>query len=206
MDLTVADSWKVGTHNLTAKDSGGFSTQNGVILAFVPQGEAHTPGPYGAPPDDTSFVLDANVRYQSTGTTRQSGSYKDLLIVTGHADPAGGTVCQAIDNGQPQIQDGDAGNGYTFHRTFVWSCKGSYKGGKLTYIETTVGDKNVFSNGVTCKDKTPFVTQELDGTFTSSNTIRGIMKGDRTNFTCDQGVGNGNDGPYKGTWTGQELG
>ncbi len=68
--LMITTAWAVGKHTLTAKDASGYMTKAGVPVVIVPQGQAHTPGPNGAPPDDMSFTLSASVHVQDAGTGR----------------------------------------------------------------------------------------------------------------------------------------
>lgn len=201
-DLTVTDGWAVGNHTLTAKDASNYATKSGVTLVIVPQGQAHTPGPNGAPPDDSSFTLNANLQVQDAVTGQQLGSVTETLTITGKPDPAGGTVCQSVDDGQQHTSTGSTSNGLTYRETFVWSCNGTYKGGKLSYIEIATGDTVVFSNGVSCVAQ-PYVFQHIEGTFSSHNTISGTLSTDGITANCNQGVGIQHFDARKGSWTGQ---
>jgi hypothetical protein len=116
-DLTVTAGWALGNHTLLAKDAAGYTTQVGPTVAIVPQGQAHTPGPHGAPPDDMSFTINGFVVAQN-----------ETLIITGQPD--GGSVCQSRDDGQPHTYTGDFGNGSTYTETMVFKCSGTYKGGQ----------------------------------------------------------------------------
>ena len=69
-DVTITDAWSVGTHTLTARDASNNSTKNSVSVTIVQQGQANTPGPNGAPPDDASFKVIAQIQKQSTAGTR----------------------------------------------------------------------------------------------------------------------------------------
>jgi hypothetical protein len=202
-DLAVTNAWTVGNHTLTAKDASGYATKAGVTIAIVPQGQAHTPGPYGAPPDDMSFTLNANVQAQDAGTGKQLGSATETLTVTGRPDPSGGTVCRALDDGQPNTDTGNAGNGITYRETYVLSCSGTYKGGKLSYIETATSDKVVFSNGLSCVARTPFVYEHLEGAFTNQTTISGTFSSDSITVDCNQGISTQQTNARKGSWTAQ---
>jgi hypothetical protein len=202
-DLTITTAWAVGNHILTAKDANGYTTKVGMPVIIVPQGQAHTPGPNGAPPDDMSFTLNANLQVQDAGTGKQFGSTTETLIITGKPDPSGGTVCQSIDDGQPHTYNGNTGNGITYRETYVWSCSGTYKGGKLSYIETATSDKVGFSNGLSCVAHTPYVFEHLEGTFTSQNTISGTLSSDSITVDCDRGIGTQLTNASKGSWTAQ---
>src|SRR5205807_9236067 len=100
-----------------------------------PPGQAHTPGPLGAPPDDASFHVNISIQAQfgsSAPFTDQA-----TVIVTGHPDPMGGSVCESSDNGQPIVTTNSTfDTSTTFQQTATYSCSGTYKGGKFTYTET----------------------------------------------------------------------
>ena len=202
-DLTITSDWTVGKHTLTAKDASNYATKVGVPVVIVPQGQAHTPGPNGAPPDDMSFTLNANVHLQDAGTGKQLGSGTETLIVTGKPDPSGGTVCQSLDDGQPHIYIGNAGNGITYSETYVLLCSGTYKGGKLSYTETATSDKVDYSDGISCVPHTPFVFEHLEGTFTSQNTISGTLSSDSVTIDCNRSIGTHQFNAQKGSWTAQ---
>jgi hypothetical protein len=202
-DLTITNAWTIGKHTLTAKDASGYATKAGVTVSIVPQGQAHTPGPNGAPVDDLSFLLKANVQVQDAGTGQQLTSTTETLTVLGRPDPSGGTVCQSIDDGQPHIYNGTTSNGTTYRETFVLACTGTYKGGKLSYTETATTYKIDFSYGVSCVAHMPYVLQHLEGSFTSPNTISGTLSGDSITMDCNQGVGTQQANARKGSWTAQ---
>lgn len=201
-DLTITSSWAVGNDTLTAKDAGGYTTKAGMTVVIVPQGQAHTPGPHGAPPDDMSFTLGVNVQVQDAVTGQQSGTYTETLLITGQPDPAGGTVCQSVDDGQPHILTGTASGGLTYRETIIWTCSGTYKGGKLSYTETATSDRIAYSNGVTCVARTPWIDQQLEGTFSSQNTISGTIISESATVDCS-GLGLRVVNARKGSWTGQ---
>jgi hypothetical protein len=202
-DLTITTAWAVGNHILTAKDANGYTTKVGMPVVIVPQGQAHTPGPNGAPPDDMSFTLNASMQAHDAGTGKQLGSTTETLIITGKPDPSGGSVCQSLDDGQPHSYIGNAGNGITYRETFIWSCSGTYKGGKLSYTETATTDKVDFSNGISCVAHTHYVYEHLEGTFTSQNTISGTLSSDSITADCNRGIGTQLTNASKGSWTAQ---
>lgn len=202
-DLTVTNAWTVGKYALSAKDASGYTTKAGVTVAIVPQGQAHTPGPNGAPPDDMSFTLAVNGQIQDAGTGQQIWSGTETLQVAGKPDPSGGTVCQAADNGQPYTYTGSSNNGLTYRETIVSSCSGTYKGGKVSYIETATTDKIDYSNGVSCVARVPYVYEHLEGTFTSQNAISGTLSTDSVTMDCNHGIGSLQINAGKGSWTAQ---
>jgi hypothetical protein len=204
-DLMITTAWAVGNHILTAKDASGYATKVGVPVVIVPQGQAHTPGPNGAPPDDMSFTLNASVHFQDAGTGKQLGSDTETLIVTGKPDPSGGTVCQAANDGQSHTYLGNVGNGIIYRVTLVSTCSGTYKGGKLTYTETATSQKEAYSDGTSCQEHTPYIIEHLEGTFTSQNTISGTLSSDSVTADCSGGSGTHqfNINAQKGSWTAQ---
>ena len=201
IDLMITDSWALGNHKLTAKDASGYTTKVGVLVIIVPQGQADTPGPNGSPADDRTFSLDGSVRVQDAGTGKQIGTYAVSLGIIGRSDPYGGIVCQSTDHGQTNTYLGNLGNGITYREVYVFSCRGAYKRGKLSYIETAISTKIIYSDGLTCMAHTPFVSEDLEGTFTSQNTISGTMSGDSITWDCGRVMGTQTVNASKGTWT-----
>jgi len=202
VDLTVTNAWAVGSHILTAKDADGNVTKGAMSVLVVPQGQAHTPGPHGAPADDMSFTLNVNSQYQDVATGKQY-TYAETLVISGRPDPAGGIVCQTFDDGQPQTYSGDAGNGITYTETITFTCSGAYKGGKLSYIETATSDKIDYSNGISCVGHTPYVYWHLEGAFNAPNSMSGTLSADGFTADCTKGLGTRYFDAYQGTWTGQ---
>ncbi len=204
-DLVVTNGWAVGNHTLTARDAGNYTTKDGVTVTIVPQGEAHTPGPNASPPDDMSFSLSVNIQAQDTVTGKQLTPFLETLMVKGQPDPAGGTVCrQSLNSGQPQTFDSTFnGSTINYHNTYIETCSGTYKSGKLSYVETVTSDQYTLSNGATCVAKTPYILQRVDGSFTNSNTISGTYSYDGIQAPCTGGGGGiVTFDPAKGTWTG----
>jgi pSer/pThr/pTyr-binding forkhead associated (FHA) protein len=198
--LQLTDNWPLGRHVLTAKDASGYTTNQGAAIQVVKQGEANTPGPNGAPPDDASLTINASVTVN--GNPVQA---TETLTVTGRPDPNGGTVCIAgDDNGQPHTVTGSSDN-VTFRETLVLSCSGLYKNGKLTYTETATSDKIEFSNGLTCTARTPYTYQHLTGTFSNATTINGTFTQDTITYDCSNGVNAQQLPGNQGTWTGQTV-
>jgi hypothetical protein len=206
-DMTITSAWSVGTHTLTARDASNYNTQNSVSVTIVQPGQANTPGPDGAPPDDASFKVVAQIQgSQSTETE----------IVTGHPDPMGGTVCQPEDNGQPIVTTGfTSPNAIPFRETSTYSCAGSYKGGKLALTETLLSNVFVFSQPdgttATCTLNLPQppIDEQLSGSYTGNNTFSGTITFPAisdSNFSC---VDNGSETYYnfhtssQANWTGQ---
>ncbi len=198
-DLTVTDGWAVGNHTLLAKDAAGYTTQVGPTVTIVPQGQAHTPGPNGAPPDDMSFTINATVQAQDAKTGEQT--WNETVIITGQPD--GGSVCESMDDGQPHTFTGDFGNGVTYTKTMVFKCSGTYKGGKLSYTETVTSIQYTLSNGETCGMNSPFVYDHLEGIFSNQNTLSGSYSADAFSIPCSGGgIVNVYRDAGTGTWTG----
>ncbi len=197
-DLTVTTDWPMGQHSLTAKDASGNTTVLGKTIIIVPQGEANTPGPKGAPADDTpSFKLNlvVNVHDNNSG---ENGTYAYTLTVTGQPDPMGGKVCNPEeDTDQPQTTKDSSGD----TETGTIQCSGTYKGGKITYTQTISNYKLTFHNGITCTATAPFVNRELDGAFTSATEASGTLSSDTPTFTCSNGR-SVTIKSFDGTWTG----
>jgi len=200
-DLTITADWALGPHTLTAKDASGNLTAQGKAIMIVAQGQANTPGPKGAPADDTpSFTINLTVQAHDKDTG-QNGSYPYTLVITGQPDPAGGKVCNPeIDTGKLQTNRGTAG-GLRYTETYIDTCSGTYKGGKLTYTQTFTNYKLVYSNGLTCRATAPIVNQELDGSFTSATAISGTLSSSKATFNCSNGRSVTLQG-VDGTWTG----
>ena len=201
-DLKVTSGWTIGNHALSAKDASGYSPQTSSTVAIVAQGQANTPGPNGAPPDDTpSFTVNATVSPQDAVTGQPFQDFRDTLADTGQPDPAGGTVCDPQnDSGQPTTQTGTS-SGIGFTVTAIFTCSGTYKGGALTYTEKATSYQVAFDNGIKCQANVPFVNQDLSGRFTDANTISGTYKSDAVTFICSNGQSIQSN-PQKGTWTG----
>lgn len=195
-DLPVTSGWTLGNHTFSAKDASNYSTQSGVAVTIVQAGQANTPGPNGAPPDDMSFMVNITI---SPSNSQQT--YQETLIITGKPDPAGGSVCESIDNGQPNTYQGKFSDGTPYTRTSVYTCSGVYKGGKLSYTEM---DSVHYSlpNNVTCATQGTFVIEQLDGTFSSAKSIGGTYNDLGATAPCSDGSHITLSGE-KGTWTGQ---
>ncbi len=178
--MAITAAWSVGTHTLTARDAGNDSPQNGVSVTVVPPGRANTPGPDGAPPDDASFKVIAQIQGQSSSGNQISA--KETEVVTGHPDPMGGTVCQPEDNGQPSVIMTFTVNTHVpYQETSTYSCVGSYKGGKLMLTETFRSDVVVLSEPdgttTTCtlNSPQPQTDEQLSGSYTANNTFSGTV-------------------------------
>lgn len=181
--LLVTDQWNVGKHTLTARDAQGYVTKAGISIEIVAQGAANTPGPNDSPTDLSSFTLKGTLlATQSNGLTFQSA---ETLVITK------GVPCDPTsDTGQPITQNGTYINEQTgavegtLTFTFVAVCSGSYRGGKLTYVETTNSLTYVLDDGNRCVAQTPYVSARFEGNFTSAAAITGPFSGDGVSITC----------------------
>ncbi len=201
-DLTITGDWALGQYSLNAKDASGNAPLQGTTIIIVAQGEANTPGPNGAPADDTrSFTANLTI-HQHNKDTGQNSTYNYQLLVTGQPDPAGGKVCNPdYDTGQIQTEKGTTSSGVKYTDTFTVTCSGTYKGGKLTYMQMLSDEKIVYSNGVTCTANAPYANLELDGAFTSPTDLSGAVSSGTPTFTCSNGRSVTLQG-IDGTWLG----
>ncbi len=199
--VSVGQDWAQGNHTFTAKDAQGNATKSGAQVVIVAQGVAGTPGPNGAPADKVSFGLSAVISAKDSAGNDVNTSVD--LTITGQPDPAGGTVCSPRDNGQPQTFDGTLSGGLTFKETIVFSCKGSYKSGHLTYTETAVSDEITVSDGSVCTSQGAYIYTQLDGTFQDGTTITGTYHRAAFNAPCRSNrFSSLFRNPAQGTWTG----
>ena len=197
--LTVTSAWPQGNHTLTARDASGSTTQNGQTIKIVPQGQANTPGPNGAPPDDETFTIDAS--YTLNGGT----SLKIVLIVTGQPDPNGGSVCTSYINSSQGTYNGteDGTNNIgQYTNLYTETCSGTYKGGQISFREMVTSDVYNYANGVTCSEQTPYALVHLEGTFSDATSISGSFSSDSASYNCNDGIPR-NRSALQGTWTGQ---
>ena len=202
-DLTITNSWTLGRHILNVRDARGITPRSGVAVTIVPQGQANTPGPRGAPPDDLSFRVNVSVQSHDAVTGQKFNLFTETLIVTGRPDPVGGTVCSPFDDGKAHTLNGNSLNqGVTVRETVVLTCSGTYKSGKLSFTETATSYAIDFSNGVSCLVKTPYIYNQLQGTFTGQNGFSGVYSAGTPALTCQQGF-TGIGHAAKGTWSGQ---
>jgi hypothetical protein len=188
-DLKVTKNWPMGTHTITARDASGYVTQTGFPVQIVCQGCAKTPGPNGSPSNSVSFTLSITINSKDFGTI------KETLIITGKGD-SGGTVCQSRDDGQTALtQQGTLtfadGNQFDYVEISTNQCSGTYVGGHLEYIETTITDEFDFQGGLRCPIN-PHKKQVLSGDFTSPTSISGTFSAESfTLETCQEKQGSG---------------
>ncbi len=207
-NLKITDGWKTGTHTLTARDGSNYSTQQSVTIMIVAPGQAHTPGPNGAPPDDATFQV--NVTMQTRFTDGTSYDPAQIVMVSGHPDPTGGTVCRSQDSGAPIVTTSSTFDTSTaFRSTITYSCTGTYKAGKLTYTEAITSELVEYYNTSpvqTCKEISPHGIEQLSGSYTSQGVFSGNATFEEiptTDFTCSATGAYFYYRPAQGTWSGQ---
>ncbi len=204
-DVTITDAWSVGTRTLMARDASNDSTQKGVSVTIVPPGQANTPGPHGAPPDDASFRLNVTVQAADPDIADPFAS-NPVLIITGHPDPEGGTVCSPDDSGQSFTRNGTTYNhGEPYTQLSTATCSGMYKAGQISYIETDTSVKISWqTNGVTvnCALNNPTVDLRLTGAYAGNDTFSGTFNASYIPYTCDQQGYSFWQEALQGTWTG----
>jgi hypothetical protein len=200
-EILVGKDWAKGTHTFSARDTQGNATQGSAAVVVVAQGVAGTPGPKGAPADNASFDLGVSVTAKDSAG--DDVSFQQFLIITGQPDPAGGKVCSAQDDGQPHTFDGTLSGGLTFKETIVFSCKGAYKSGHLTYTETATSDQIVVSDGSVCTAQGAYIYGQFDGTFNDASTITGTYHRNYFNAPCRSNrFSSLFRNTAQGTWTG----
>lgn len=199
-DLPVTDAWSPGRHTITARDASDYATKKGIAVIVVTQGQAHTPGPNGAPANDASFRINATMQgHYETGTTLIANR---LLIITGRPDPAGGTVCAQDADGTPHTITQTTSNGSPFKVTFALTCSGTYKGGKFSYDERlTQGSIVFFFAGTTVTCTLNSGTRHFEGTF-SHGTGSGTFSYPHMTSQCNQQGASAWLYSATGTWSG----
>lgn len=196
VNLPIPAAWSPGRHLLNARDAAHYSSKKDVVIEVVLPGQANTPGPNGAPPDDASFSMHISqntpIQEQYNGSNGQL-SNADPLVVTGHADPAGGSVCKARDNGQPQTYNGTTADGLSDTQVATFSCTGTYKGGRVSYTETLLSDIVTVSyqgDSYVCHLLTSSVNEQLSGSYTASGNFSGTITYSsfpQSDFSCTTG-------------------
>ena len=204
-DMTITSAWSVGTHTLTARDASNDSTQHSVSVTIVQPGQANTPGPDGAPPDDASFRLNITVQGPYSDIADPFAS-NPVLIITGHPDPEGGTVCSPDDNGQSITRNGTTlSNGTPYTQVSTATCGGTYKAGQISYIETDTSVTITWQdNGlnINCVQQKPAVDLQLTGAYAGNGTFSGTFNASYVPYTCDQQGYGFHQVALNGTWTG----
>lgn len=200
LDIAPSSAWALGTHLLTAKDSQGYTTKTEMPLVIVPEGQADTPGPNGAPADNQTFTLTITVQRHNANTGVALSSFSVSVTVTGQPDPQGGKPCGSLDDGQPHSTSGSQGS-VTYTMTETFTCTGSYQAGKLVYVEVLTSMNAVYSDGDVCgAPKTSVPWRMFEGSFTSGSSASGTYSSYDVLFTCTSGA-TLEFYPQAGTWT-----
>lgn len=184
-DVPVTSIWTLGQHTLAARDDKGYGTQQAQALTIVAPGVADTPGPNGAPADDSTFSV--YVSGHATDSDGQSYTYGWNLTITGRPDPQGGKVCSTLD-GSAHTYHGTLYNinvGYT--ETITYACSGTYKSGHFTYTETATSDVFNLSDGEYCAASGPYAIAQIKGTFNSSSEVQGTYHRSYFQANCNGG-------------------
>src|SRR5579875_260792 len=201
-NVAITSAWSAGTHTLTARDTSNDSPKSGVSVTVVQPGQANTPGPNGEPPDDASF----RIKVSNADNIADPFSQNTALIITGHPDPQGGTVCAPDDNGQSFTFNETTTDGTPFTKTLTATCSGTYKAGQINFTETSTSVKAVWQdNGLTinCVVQNT-VDLQLTGTYVGNNTFSGKISSPTFQYTCDQqGYSFTHYGTQGASWTGQ---
>jgi hypothetical protein len=208
VQLEITTDWPLGKHTLTARDAANNVTPVGVSVVTVNQGEANTPGPNGAPPDDASFRITATVVNEGAFNHKPYTFALDLVI-HGQPDPKGGTVCATRDDGQPQLFTGKiydsatgAPSGITYQESITFACRGQYKHGQVNYTEQATSDKITLSNGVSCVAQTPYIFRSLQGAFSDPTHITGMWTSNTIVYQCTSGFSLLGPSAQRGSWNG----
>jgi len=199
-DLAVTSAWSVGRHTSTAHDTSNNAAK-GIEIEVVQPGQSNTPGPNGAPADDASFTIQLNIQ----GTTFANDPFLPnpyTLIVTGHPDPEGGTVCASRDDGTSSPGQGEVNMPYT--QTATYSCSGTYKGGQVSYSETVQTQTLNFSSGETCNLSSPQPILQITGSYTNEHNFSGNVTElaiDSSMYSCNPAGSSAWNYSDSGTWT-----
>jgi hypothetical protein len=207
--LPIGKDWTLGKHILTASDADHYLTKQDVQVLIVTAGQASTPGPNGAPSDNSSFKISTSF----SGTVLETGNpdtSSETITVTGNPDPAGGSVCGENEGGLPFVTHStfSEGNlaGTAYKETFVETCSGTYRGGKLeenvTVTSQYLSYTDSSSNDVICSPSVPYVYEQIQGTFSSTTVISGTYNIASARLTCTSAFETFTQYAEAGSWNG----
>ena len=186
-DLIVTSQWTVGKHMLAARDDLGNTTRMGVPIEIVAQGLDGTPGPNGAPADDDSFSITAQVTSETE--SGDSDNFQQTLTIVHNPDPAIGTICDPEYTGQPIVRKGTLKNSTVpYTETIIFACQVTYKHGQLTYKEIATSDVFVVGSSLQCASQGPYVYSEFDGSFSSNVSSKGTYFRTYSRADCTDGT------------------
>jgi hypothetical protein len=195
--LTVAPNWPLGQHKLTAHDANNNTTNTSTAISIVHPGEAHTPGPNGAPPNDATFKINMEFHMQDTSFTS-----KYELDINYQGKP----VCAPGDDGSPQKSQGSTTNGMAYTETSSYTCNGTYQAGVVVYDDTLNTDIYVDANGGTCslnRSQPSYI--HIKGNYTTSQQFSGDITVNSiagNQYTCTGDLTFNTTRGSSGTWTG----
>ncbi len=161
-----------------------------------------SPGPNGAPPNNSSFTITTAPPLSSFYGPQQPM----VLIVTRQAAPKGSTVCGPLDDGKPHTFSPASG----VTDMVATMCSGSYQDGKVSYTQTLLSFQFIddLSNGNVdnCTvSYSPNYTVHLEGSFTDATHISGPLTSNQPtpSVTCVSG-GNSGSAPFfhVNSWSG----
>lgn len=207
--LHISEDWTLGKHILTASDADHYLTKQGIQFIIVAAGQANTPGPNGAPSDNSSFKISANF----SGTVLETGNpdtSSETITVTGSPNATSGSVCGEHEDGVPFVTSDtfSGGNlaGVEYKETFVETCSGTYSGGKLEESITVSNQYltyiNSSSNNVICSPAVPYVYEQIQGTFSSATAISGTYNSASAKLTCNSDFETITQYAEAGSWNG----
>jgi hypothetical protein len=191
--LLVTPTWPVGKHTLSARDDRYNFNQINIPLEIVKQGQANTPGPLGAPPDDASFVTSLSIQGKYEAANAQPLSGNEKLVITGHAYPNEGSICKANDTGHPHQYSTKTSNGIPLTEVMTTTCTGTYKSGSITYTQILLTDAITLNdNGtqISCNLTKSGPEERLTGSYTAQGTFHGTVQYvsfPDTDFACNTG-------------------
>ena len=109
----------------------------------------------------------------------------------------------ATDTNQSSTSSGTLQDNTTYKTTATYTCRGTYKAGKLSYTELSNSTKTDFSDGLSCQSNSSFTYIQLDGAFTDGNTASGNYNAPAYPLNCSKGGANStiNEAAETGTWT-----
>ncbi len=204
IDLPITVAWSIGQHTVKARDANNDVTNSGTVVTIVKPGQEGTPGPNGAPTDSASFTIQLTVQAHLE-TSNTVIHYPYTLVVTGHPDPQGGTVCSPGDTGKASSDTYTDDDSIVYNRTFTYTCTGTYTGGTVSYTETLTTETVTSSDGDSCTLNSPQPNLQISGSYTSQHVFSGKATFATTPdsaYTCSQVGGTYHESGNDGTWTG----
>lgn len=121
-----------------------------------------------------------------------------------------GKVCSNLDDGKAHTVTYHPDNNLSYVETFRARCTpGTYQNGHLSYtVKTTSFQVDVYAvNNLhySCKAASPFIIQQLDGTFISPKSIKGTYKTNGPSLQCAAYTPSISLNSQQGSWLGTLL-